>query len=96
MNDDDFEWDEAKNAANDSKHGVTFERACLVFSDPFAIGEYDDRSFYEDRFTVSGLVEGVLLLVVYTERDERIRIISARRATKNEQNNYYRQNGRAP
>lgn len=96
MNDANFEWDDDKNAANELKHGVTFERARLVFSDPFAIGEYDDRSIHdEDRFTTTGMVEGVLLFVVYVERGERIRIISARRATKHEQDDYYEQNGRA-
>ena len=97
MNDNDFEWDDAKNASNFAKHGVTFERARLVFSDVFAVGEYDDRRSYgEDRFALTGMVEGTLLFVVYAERDERVRIISARRATKSEQDDYYRQNGQAP
>jgi uncharacterized DUF497 family protein len=95
MTDDYFEWDDAKNVANDAKHGVTFERARLIFSDPFAVGEYDDRADYgEDRFTITGMVEGVLLFAVYTERNGRIRIISARRATKHEQDDYYQQNSR--
>ena len=93
MNDDEFEWDDAKAASNYAKHGVSFARARLVFSDPFGIGEYDDRSGYgEERFTRIGMVEGTLLFVSYTERDDRIRIISARRATKHEQDHYYRQN----
>ena len=97
MNDEDFEWDDAKNVSNDTKHGVTFERARLVFSDPFGIGEFDDRPIEgEDRFTVTGMVAGVLLLVAYTERRGRIRIISARRATKHERDDYFRQNRRAP
>ncbi len=93
MNDDDFEWDEAKAAANYAKHGVSFGRAWLVFSDPFGIAEYDDRDDYgENRFTRTGMVEGTLLFVSYTERGESIRIISARRATKHEQDDYYQQN----
>jgi uncharacterized protein len=61
------------------------------------IGECDDRNDYgEDRFTRIGMVEGTLLFVSYTERDDRIRIISARRATKHEQNDYYRQNESTP
>jgi uncharacterized DUF497 family protein len=93
MNDDDFEWDDAKAAANYVKHGVSFGRARLVFSDPFGIGAYDDRDDYsEDRFTRVGMVEGTLLFVSYTERDGRVRIISARRATKHEQDDYYQQN----
>ena len=97
MRDDHFEWDDAKNASNDVKHGVAFERARLVFSDPFGIGEYDDRALQvEDRFATTGMVEGVLLMVAYTERGDRIRIISARRATRHERDDYYRQNQRAP
>jgi uncharacterized protein len=93
MNDDDFEWDNAKAPANYAKHGVSFGRACLVFSDPFGIGAYDDRDDYgEDRFTRVGMVEGTLLFVSDTERDGRVRIISARRATKHEQDDYYQQN----
>ena len=94
MNDDRFEWDDAKAAANYAKHGVSFRRARLVFADLFGIAEYDDRNEYgEDR---SAMVEGTLLFVSYTERGERIRIISARRATKHEQDDYYRQSGQSP
>jgi uncharacterized DUF497 family protein len=68
--------------------------AKTVFKDPFAIEFLDDREDYgEERFVIIGMAEGqVLLFVVYTERVERIRIISARRATKNEQDQYFRQN----
>jgi uncharacterized DUF497 family protein len=94
MNDENFEWDLAKAATNYAKHGVCFERARLVFADPFGIAEIDDRQNYgEERFTRVGMVEGALLFVSYTERGERIRIISARRATKHEQDDYYEQNG---
>jgi hypothetical protein len=97
MKDDDFEWDEAKSIANDAKHGVTFERARQVFNDAFAVGNYDDRADYgEDRFTMIGMVEDTLLFVAYTERGDRVRIISARRATRHEQDEYYRQNSQAP
>lgn len=97
MNDADFEWDDAKAAANYAKHGVSFRRACLVFSDACGIAEYDDRYDYgETRFTRIGMVEGTLLFVAYTERGERIRIISARRATRHEQDDYYQQNGQHP
>jgi uncharacterized DUF497 family protein len=53
-------------------------------------------NYGEDRFTRVGMVEGALLFVAYTERGERIRIISARRATKDEQDDYYQENGQAP
>ena len=91
--DDEFEWDEDKNAANYAKHGVSFEQARLVFEDAFAVEEYDVRADYgEERFTIAGMVEDVLIFVAYTERGDRVRIISARRATAHEQDDYYQQN----
>ena len=94
MQDDDFEWDDDKAAQNTAKHGVSFERAARVFSDPFGVAEIDDREDYgEPRFIMVGMVEGDLIFVAYTERDGRIRIITARRATKHEQDDYFQQNG---
>ncbi|MBX9826313.1 MAG: BrnT family toxin [Xanthobacteraceae bacterium] len=88
-----FEWDEAKAAENYAKHGVSFEVASLVFEDPFAIERLDDRDDYgEDRFILTGMAEGALLTVVYTERSGRVRIISARQATKHEQDEYFVEN----
>jgi uncharacterized protein len=89
-----FEWHDAKAEANWQAHGVSFELARTVFKDPFAIERLDDRENYgEERFVVIGMAEGhVLLFVAYTERGERIRIISARRATQHEQDDYFRQN----
>ena len=68
--------------------------ARTVFKDPFAIERVDDRQEYgEHRFVTIGMAEGnVMLFVAYTEREERIRIISARRATKHEQDHHFRQN----
>ncbi|MGA7558334.1 MAG: BrnT family toxin [Terriglobales bacterium] len=68
--------------------------AKTVFRDPFAIERLDDREDYEEaRFVMTGMAEGnVLLFVAYTEREQRIRIISARRATQNEQDDYFQQN----
>jgi len=87
---DAFEWDETKAAENYAKHGVSFETATKVFRDPFAIERLDDREDYgEERFILIGTAEAVVLTVVYTERDGRIRIISARRATKHEQDDYF-------
>jgi uncharacterized DUF497 family protein len=89
-----FEWHEAKAEANLRSHGVSFELACTIFRDPFAIERMDDREDYgEDRFVIIGMAEGSLMLfVAYTEREERIRIISARRALPNEQEDYFQQN----
>jgi hypothetical protein len=91
----DFEWDEAKGAANFRKHGVTFEQAAYVFRDPFAVEWIDARAIYgEERVILLGMSGGQIFSVVYTERGERLRIISARRATKYEKDECYRQNAR--
>jgi uncharacterized DUF497 family protein len=88
-----FEWHDAKAEANFQTHGVSFELAKTVFKDPFAVERLDDREDYgEERFVSIGMAEGqILLFVAYTERNERIRIISARRATQYEQDDYFRQ-----
>jgi uncharacterized DUF497 family protein len=89
-----FEWHETKAEANLIAHGVSFELAKTVFKDPFAIERLDDREPYgEDRYVIIGIAEGnVVLYLAYTEREHRIRIISARRATQYEQDDYFRQN----
>jgi uncharacterized protein len=88
-----FEWDDDKAASNLAKHGVSFEDAIIAVSDPFSIQDFDaDNSIDEDRLIVSGMCRGFVLQVIMTERNSKWRIISARRASKREQNNYYRQN----
>ena len=89
-----FEWHDAKAEANFSAHGVSFDLAKTVFRDPFAIERLDDREDYgEARFVLIGMAEGnILLFVAYTERGGRIRLISARRATQDEQDDYFQQN----
>jgi len=74
-----FEWNEAKAEANSRAHGVSFDLAKTVFKDAFAIERLDDRENYgEERFVIIGMAEGhVLLFIAYTEREARIRIISA-------------------
>ncbi|MGA9626088.1 MAG: BrnT family toxin [Bryobacteraceae bacterium] len=89
-----FEWHDAKAEANLQAHGVSFDLAKTVFRDPFAVERLDDREDYgEERLVIVGMAEGnVVLLVAYTEREGRIRIISARRATQYEQDDYFQQN----
>lgn len=83
-----FEWDPAKKAKNQEKHGVSFEEAQSVFYDEYAVQFYDEgNSLDGDRFLLLGLSnETRVLLVCHCERNsgETIRIISARKATKNE------------
>src|SRR5258708_633619 len=88
---DEFEWDEAKAQANLRRHKISFLQACRVFDDFFTVIEQDlSEEYGEDRFLATGTVEGVIVTVVYTERRERIRIISARKASNDEQRKYYR------
>jgi len=91
-----FDWRDTadKAARNLREHGVSFELATTVFNDPFAVERLDDREDYgEERFVITGMAEGnIVLLVAYTERQGRIRLISARRATKREQDDYFQQN----
>ena len=86
-----FEWDAPKARSNLIKHGVSFEAASRVFDDLFAVERLDEESdASEIRSLTTGMVNDVLLTVVHTERGERIRIISARKATGYEQQDYYR------
>jgi hypothetical protein len=90
MRDDKFEWDDRKAAVNHARHGVSFEAARKVFKDIAAIDQLDDRDDYgEERFTLLGMSDGRLLLVAYTLRDDRIRIISARGAEPYEHRIYH-------
>lgn len=85
-----FEWDENKAAANLLKHGVSFNEAKTVFNDPLYIF-FDDpeHSVYEQRFIILGeSIQKRMLMVAYTERDNIIRLISARRATPKERRYY--------
>lgn len=88
-----FEWDENKNKTNIQKHGVSFEEAKSVFYDDFAIQFYDNKnSKEEDRFLMLGMSnQSRLLLICHCERaGHSIRIISARKATKEESKHYSR------
>ena len=91
----DFVWDDAKAAANWRRHRVTFQQAIEAFRDPMGVESIDDREDYsEERINLLGMCEGLLLHVTYTTRGEQIRIISARRAKRHEQDDYYRENSR--
>ena len=87
-----FEWDENKEKINISKHGLDFSTAALVFRDQNRLEWFDElHSDYEDRYITIGEINGiaVVLMVVYTERGDAIRLISARKATKHERRMYY-------
>ncbi len=96
----DLRFDSAarKAAANEVKHGVTFEEASTAFADEFALCMADpEHSHDEDRFVLLGLSSSVRILVVvraYHEDEETVRIISARRATSGERTQYREVNSR--
>ena len=89
-----FEWDPAKAASNLRKHGVAFDTAIMVFADPFALVEQERVVDGEERWQAIGLAGGMTILVVaHTYRtdsmsEERVRIISARRAERWERKRY--------
>ena len=85
-----FEWDPDKDERNRSTHGVSFREAATVFGDPLSLTIDDpDHSESEMRFAMLGHSHrGRLLVVVHTERSDRIRIISARAATRAERRDY--------
>jgi uncharacterized DUF497 family protein len=89
-----FQWDENKAAENFKKHGISFQEAESVFYDEKAVEFYDDQhSAWEDRFLLLGLSANLRLLLVcrcFKENDSIIRIISARKATRNEAKFYQR------
>jgi len=85
-----FEWHDKKARLNKRKHGIAFEEASSVFGDPLSLTIYDPaHSIAEERFTTIGAsFVGRLVVVVHTDRKGVIRIISARKATKNETKQY--------
>ena len=85
-----FEWDSKKTLSNKRRHGITFEQASTIFGDPLSITVHDPaHSIGEDRFiTIGTSINDKLIVVVHTDRNDIIRIISARKATKNERSQY--------
>lgn len=78
-----YQWDTEKAAINEAKHGISFEEAREVFADGYAVEIFDDaHSITEARYQRIGLTAHRLLFVVFTERNEHIRIIHARKATQ--------------
>ena len=90
MRDDDFEWDDQKAARNLDDHGITFEAAREAFDDPDCI-DRNDPDPNEERFSRLCRLGHRILVVVWSERGRRARIISARPANKHEQRTYYEQ-----
>jgi uncharacterized DUF497 family protein len=85
----DSEWDEAKRQANILKHGIDFVDAAAIFDRPFIETEDRRRDYGEQRYQATGEVDARITQVIYTWRGDRRRIISARRARRNERRAYY-------
>lgn len=81
-----YEWDENKNVSNLEKHGLDFSLAIEVFSDPCAVEQLTNGEHGEKRYQIVGKItnEELIIFVVFTKRGEKIRIISARKASKKE------------
>lgn len=86
-----FEWHENKRLTNIRKHGIDFVDAKVIFESDTVTVEDDRFDYGEERFITFGLFEGRVIAVVHTEQDNLIRIISVRKATKNEGIRYFQQ-----
>jgi len=84
-----FTWDEAKRQSNLVKHGLDFADASAVFAGITFTFEDDRFDYGEQRFITLGMLKGTVVVIAHTERGEDIRIISMRKATKNEQELYF-------
>ena len=84
-----YEWNETKNRANISKHGLSFEDANIVFSGPCVTLEDSRHDYDEKRFITLGPLAGRVVVIAHTSRDENTRVISMRKANRREQEIYY-------
>ncbi len=83
-----FEWDEQKRKANIRKHGFDFRDAGKVFNSPMLVAPDNRYDYGEDRWIGIGMLEGRTVVVIFTERDDTIRIISMMKALTYERNRY--------
>ena len=93
MQDDEFEWDDAKAVTNERNHGISFDVARAAFADPFAVARVDRRHAHtEERYVLLGMIDNRLVYVAYAMRGARIRLISARKAEPQERRRYHNEN----
>ncbi|MGE0086796.1 MAG: BrnT family toxin [Desulfococcaceae bacterium] len=83
-----FEWDEEKRKANIRKHGFDFRDACNLFSSPMMVAPDDRYDYGEDRWIGIGMLEGRTVVVVFTERNDTVRIVSMMKALSHERIRY--------
>ena len=84
-----FEWDENKNILNQSKHGIDFNHIPNAFDSPMIIKRDERENYGEDRLIGIGKIMNIIIVIVWTKRDDKIRIISARLANNKERKIYY-------
>ncbi len=85
-----FEWDDIKNQTNFKKHGLWFEEAVTIFDDTVITALDNRKSYGEDRYISIGMITDIfIIVVVHTNRNGKLRIISARRANERERRKYY-------
>ena|SRR5688572_20052181 len=89
-----FDWDDEKAAANVAKHGIDFEQARLLFDGPMFIRPDVSARYDEERFIAIGMAGGTAMILVYTERDNVVRIISLRNASRAETARFFGTLGR--
>ena len=89
FDDAEFEWDENKDAVNFKKHGIRFRTAIKVFKDEHKLIRYDEEHENEERYDILGYAGRVLFVVCTFKENNVIRIVSARRASKEETRRYY-------
>ena len=85
-----FEWDEKKRKSNINKHSFDFVDAIKVFEGATFTAEDDRLDYGEKRYITLGMLEGIVVVIAHSESDDLIRIISMRKATKNEQKIYFK------
>ncbi|MCC6299372.1 MAG: BrnT family toxin [Anaerolineales bacterium] len=86
-----FEWDENKRRANIQKHGIDFIDAVVIFNGDIVVILDERFDYSETRYIAFGLLKSKVIVVAYTERGEKVRIISARKALKHEESFYFEQ-----
>lgn len=91
-----YEWDKAKNRQNIAKHGIDFEGARWIFQRPILVRRDDRQDYREDRWIALGELDGVVIVMVFTRRGDRIRIISVRKANRNERKVYQERTRQQP
>ena len=84
-----FEWDERKNQSNIAKHGIDFNDSKFIFEKPLLLRTDDRKNYKEERFIGLGKLEDLVVVLVFTRRKNKIRIISVRKGNKQERKMYY-------